>query len=86
VSHGGVNQVGIKKVLLQEGLQQNAAHLACAQNGHTDLGQLRGNFGGLNGYLRHVFPYLEWESCKHYKNTRIRTDAAIFAARPRDCR
>jgi hypothetical protein len=34
-------------------LQQNAAHLSGAQNGDANVGQLRGYFGGLNGYLRH---------------------------------
>jgi hypothetical protein len=57
VAHGGVNLLGSEEVLLQEGLQQDAAHLAGAQNGYADLGQLRGYFGGLNGYLRHVIPY-----------------------------
>jgi hypothetical protein len=48
-----VNLVGSKQVLLQEGLQQNSAHLPGSQYGYADLGQLRGYFGGLNGYLRH---------------------------------
>jgi hypothetical protein len=34
-------------------LQQDAAHLAGSQNGYANLGQLRGYFCGLNGYLRH---------------------------------
>jgi hypothetical protein len=54
-----VNLLGSKEVLLQKSLQQDSAHLAGAQNGHADLGQLRGNFGGLNGYLRHDFPCLQ---------------------------
>jgi hypothetical protein len=55
VAHSGVNLAGRKKVLLQEGLQQDAAYLAGAQNGHADVGQLCGYFGGLNGYLCHLF-------------------------------
>jgi hypothetical protein len=38
----GVNLIRRKQVLLQKGLQQNAAHFARAQNGHADRGQLRG--------------------------------------------
>ncbi len=40
VGHGGVNLVRSKKVLLQEGLHQNAAHLAGAQHGHADFGAI----------------------------------------------
>jgi hypothetical protein len=50
-----VNLAGREKILLQKGLQQDAAHLAGSQNGHADVGQLRGYFGGLNGYLCHSF-------------------------------
>src|ERR1035437_6427932 len=37
-----------------------------------DVGQLRGYFGGLNGYLRHVFVSLSSEECGGavFKNTR----------------
>jgi hypothetical protein len=57
VAHGGVNLAGCEKVLFQEGLQKDAAHLACAQNCHAHIGQLRGYFGGLNSDLRHLFPF-----------------------------
>src|ERR1039458_10023697 len=56
-----VNLIRSKKVLLQEGLQQDAPHLAGAQNGYTDFGKLRRYFSGLNGYLRHGFPCLDCE-------------------------
>jgi hypothetical protein len=56
VAHSGVNLAGREKVLFQEGLQQDAAYLAGAQNGHADVRQLCGYFGGLNGYLCHLFP------------------------------
>jgi len=52
-----------KKVLLQEGLQQDAAYLAGAQNGHADVGQLCGYFGGLNAISAIFFPlpgFLFW--------------------------
>ena len=55
VRHGGVNLPGRKQVLLEEGLQQNAAHFARAQHGQANLGQLRRYLVGLYGYLRHVF-------------------------------
>jgi hypothetical protein len=48
-----VNLAGRKKVLLQEGLQQDAANLSGAQNSHADVRKLRGYFSGLNGYLCH---------------------------------
>jgi hypothetical protein len=51
-----VNLLGSEEVLLEKGLQQNAAHLASAQNGNANLGQLRGYCGGLNGYLCHGCP------------------------------
>ncbi len=56
VRHGGVDLVGGKEILLEEGLQQNAAHLAGAEHRHVNVGQLRGCCVGLNGYLRHGFP------------------------------
>ena len=53
---GGVNLVRGEEVLLEKGLQQNAAHFARAKNGYVQFGQLRGYCGGLNGYLRHGVP------------------------------
>jgi hypothetical protein len=61
MGNGGVNLVRGKQVLLQKGLQQDAAHLACAQNGHADVGQLRRDFCGFNGDLGHGFPCLQRE-------------------------
>ena len=42
MTNSPVNLVGSKQVLLQECLQQDAAHLAGAQNGYVEVGQLRG--------------------------------------------
>jgi hypothetical protein len=50
----------MKEVLLQKGLQQDAAHFSGAQNGHANLGQLCGYLRGLNGDLGHVFLGLIW--------------------------
>jgi hypothetical protein len=47
--------------LLEEGLEQNAAHFARAENGYADLGQLCGCFIDLNGYFRHLVPCSEEE-------------------------
>jgi hypothetical protein len=58
MSHRGVDLIGSEEILLQEGLQQNAAHLASAQNGDAYVGNLRRCFGGLNSYIRHFFPCL----------------------------
>jgi hypothetical protein len=61
-----MNLIRGEQVLLQKSLQEGAAHLAGAQNGHADVGQLRGYFGGLNSDLCHVLPCFpsEW-SCFH---------------------
>jgi hypothetical protein len=42
--------------LFEEGLEQNSAHFARSKNGYVQVGQLRRNCSGLNGYLRHGFP------------------------------
>ncbi len=42
VGDGGVDLVGGKEILLEEGLQQDAAHLARAEHGHVQVGKLRG--------------------------------------------
>ena len=46
-----VNLISGKQILLEEGLEQDSAHLARAQYGDAHMGQLRRNFGGLYGYL-----------------------------------
>ena len=56
VRDGGVDLVRGEEVLLEKGLKQNSAHFARAENGYVQVGQLRGNCGGLNGYLRHGVP------------------------------
>jgi len=42
--------------LFEEGLQQDSAHLAGAEDSDMKIGQLRGNLRGLDGYLSHVVP------------------------------
>jgi hypothetical protein len=54
MAHGGVNLIRRKEILLEESLQQDAAHLARAKKGNAHMRQLRGYFGGLNGYLCHL--------------------------------
>ena len=53
MAHSGVNPVGGKQVFFQKCLQQDAAHLAGAQDCHADKGQLRRNFRCLDGDLGH---------------------------------
>jgi len=56
VANRAEDLVGSKKILLQEGLQQDAAHLARAEDRHAKVGKLRRYCCGLNGYLRHDVP------------------------------
>ena len=57
VGNGGVDVFGSEEVLLEEGLEQDAAHFAGAEDGDVEVGDLRGSLRGLNGYLSHVLPY-----------------------------
>jgi hypothetical protein len=54
MSHSCVNLVGRKEILLQKSLEQNAAHLAGAEHGNADVGQLRGNTLRFYGDIGHV--------------------------------
>jgi hypothetical protein len=53
VGDGGVNLVWREKILFEKGLQQDAAHLAGAEDGDAYVGQLGGYLCGLNGYFYH---------------------------------
>ena len=62
--HRCVNPVRRKQVLFQERLQQDAAHLACAQHSHAQVGQLCRYFGGLYGDLCHGLVSRLRHSCR----------------------
>ena len=56
VSHGGVDVFRGEQVLLEESLQEDAAHLAGSEDGDVEVGDLRGRLRGLNRYLSHDVP------------------------------
>ena len=73
MGNGGVNLVGSEEILLEEGLQEDAAHFAGSEDGYADVGKLGRRFDYRNGDFGHG-----WLPLASISNARMMLESLLF--------